>query len=67
MRADQMSVTDPKFNPSANPGIDAIKKAGVEMEAVIRENSPVGRRQSLALSHLETALMFAVKSAAVGD
>jgi hypothetical protein len=62
-----MSVTDPKFNPSGSAAIDAIKNAGVAMEAVIRENTPVGRRQSLALTNLETALMFAVKSAAVGD
>jgi hypothetical protein len=62
-----MSVTDPKFNPSGSEAIDIIKTKGLEMEAAIRSCSPVGRRQSLALSHLETALMFAVKSAAVGD
>lgn len=62
-----MAVTDPAFNPSGKPTIDAIKEAGVAVEAAIRANSPAGRRQSLALTHLETALMFAVKAAAVGD
>jgi hypothetical protein len=62
-----MSVTDPNFNPSGNPGIDAIKQGGVQMELNIIANTPVGRRQSLALTHLETALMYAVKAAAVGD
>lgn len=62
-----MTVTDPKFNPSGNPGIDVIKAAGVEMEKTIRENTPPGRRQSIALHELETAIMYAVKPAAVGD
>lgn len=62
-----MVVTDPKFNPSGNDNITRIKEAGVQMEQIIRAGSPAGRRQTLALTHLETALMFAVKAAAVGD
>jgi len=62
-----MSVTDRAFNPSANPAIDAIKKASLEFEQVIRDNTPASRRQSIAITNLETASMFAVKAAAVGD
>lgn len=62
-----MPVTDPKFNPSGSGGIAAIKDAGLALERIIRDNSPPGRRQGLALTHLETALMFGVKAAAIGD
>lgn len=62
-----MLTTDPNFNPSGSELIAGIKQAGIHLEGVIKDNSPKGRRQSLALTHLETALMFAVKAAAVGD
>lgn len=62
-----MSVTDPKFNPSGKESIADIKNAALEFESVIKRCAPAGRRQSLALTHLETAAMFAVKAAAVGD
>lgn len=62
-----MSVTDRAFNPSGSSDIDAIKEAALAFEAVVREHSPASRRQSLALTHIETASMFAVKAAAVGD
>lgn len=62
-----MAVTDPKFNPSGNPDIEAIKKAALHLETVIKAHSPSCRRQSVALTHLETASMWAVKAAAVGD
>jgi hypothetical protein len=61
------AVTDPKFNPSGSAEIAAIKEAAVAFEAVIRDNTELGRRQSLALTNLETAVMYAVKAAAVGD
>lgn len=60
-------VTDPSFNPSGDPGITKIKEAALAFETVIRNNTIAGRRQSLALTTLETATMWAVKSAAVGD
>lgn len=62
-----MSVTDVSFNPSGSSNIDAIKRAANEFAAVIEANTPPGRRRSVALTHLETASMFAVKAAAVGD
>lgn len=62
-----MTVTDRGFNPSGSSNIDAIKAAAIEFEKVIKANSPSGRRQSVALTHLETASMWAVKAAAVGD
>lgn len=62
-----MSVTDRNFNPSGSPEIDAIKRAAQAFEAVIKENTPMTRRQSVALTHLETAAMWAVKAAAVGN
>ena len=60
-------VTDAGFNPSGSPQIAAIKEAALEFEQVIRDNTEPGRRTSLAITHLEVAVMFAVKSAAVGD
>lgn len=60
-------TTDRAFNPSGSTAIDAIKSVVAALEETIRENTPEGRRQSLALTHLETAAMYAVKSAAVGD
>jgi hypothetical protein len=62
-----MAVTDPGFNPSGSEHIAAIKEAAVAFELVIRLHSPAGRRQSIALTHLETASMYAVKAVAVGD
>ena len=67
MTVNASPVTDPGFNPSGSADIAAIKEAALVFEAVIREFSPVTRRQSIALTHLETAVMFAVKAAAVGD
>lgn len=61
------AITDRAFNPSGSSQIDKLKAAALEFEAVIRENTPAGRRQSIALTNLETASMFAVKAAAVGD
>lgn len=60
-------VTDTSFNPSGSKDIDALKHAAIDFEQAIRRHAPQGRRQSLALTHLETSIMFAVKAAAVGD
>ncbi|MEL6310984.1 MAG: hypothetical protein AAFQ17_01240 [Pseudomonadota bacterium] len=62
-----MGVTDPKFNPSGNSGINDLKVKANELAALIEAVCPAGRRRSIALTHLETASMFAVKSCAVGD
>ena len=62
-----MKVTDSKFNPSGSESIGAIKRAANTFAEVIKENTPQGRRQSIALTNLETASMYAVKAAAVGD
>lgn len=61
-----MTVTDTKFNPSNNTIIHEIKIAANAMAAII-EALPSGRRRSVALTHLETASMWAVKAVAVGD
>lgn len=62
-----MSVTNPAFNPSGKPEVDAIKNAVRELEAVIMANTTLGRRSALALTHLEICGMFAVKAAIAGD
>lgn len=62
-----MAVTDPTFNPSGSENVAAIKAAALEFERVIRANTPTSRRQSVALTHLETASMWAVKAAVCGD
>ncbi len=61
-----MAVTDTGFNPSGDPTIHAIKSKTNELADLI-EALPAGRRRSVALTQLETASMWAVKAAAVGD
>lgn len=60
------TVTDTKFNPTNNLTIHKIKTAANFMAEVIGDLPP-GLRKSIALQHLETASMWAVKAAAVGD
>lgn len=62
-----MAVTDRDFNPSGSDAIAAIKQAAIDFELVIKQNTPASRQQSVALTNLETASMWAVKAAAVGD
>lgn len=62
-----MRVTDCNFNPSADDGITAVKKAALAFQDAIEAHAPEGRRRSIALTHVEAASMFAVKSIAVGD
>ena len=57
-----MPVTDPDFNPTQNAQVATLKAGFIELEESIKANCPKGRRQSVALTHLETAAMFAVKS-----
>lgn len=61
-----MGVTDVGFNPSGNEAITSIKTKANELAAEI-EKLPASRRRSVALTQLETAAMWAVKAAAVGD
>lgn len=60
-------VTDPTFNPSGSPDVAAIKEAALVFEEVIKQHAPESRRRSIALTHLETASMYAVKAAIMGD
>lgn len=62
-----MPVTDVKFNPSGDEGIEKIKEAANALAAVIEAWAPAGRRRAIALTHLETASMYAVKARACGD
>lgn len=60
-------VTNTSFNPSGLEAIHLIKEAANEFAQVVYENAPEGRRRSIALTNIETASMYAVKAAAVGD
>lgn len=62
-----MPITDPKFNPSGNPSIEIVKTDGLDLEETFLKHCPEGRHRSIALTHLETALMFAVKSIAEAE
>lgn len=57
-----MTVTNRTFNPSGSAQVDTIKAAFEAIEAVIEMQCPPGRRRSVALTHLETAAMYAVKA-----
>jgi hypothetical protein len=61
-----MAITDTNFNPSGDPVIASLKEKANELAALI-EALPQSRRRSVALTHLETASMWAVKAAACGD
>ena len=61
-----MAVTNENFNPSGNELITEIKQASNTLAEVI-EKVPPGPRRAVALTQLETASMWAVKAAAVGD
>lgn len=59
-------VTAKDFNPSNNDLVDLIKgKANELAEAV--NLLPESRRRSIALTHIETASMFAVKAVFYDD
>ena len=61
-----MPVTDASFNPSGSDVVREIKEASNAL-AVEIEKLPNSRRRSVALTYLETASMWAVKAAVVGD
>jgi hypothetical protein len=71
----QMSITIGEyrvgisFNPSANPDVDAIKRAAagfIDLCAKIRAEKPdddeINRLWALAMTHMEDAAMWAVKA-----
>ena len=62
-----MSVTDPNFNPSGDPVVTEIKTRFQALGALIEERVTPGRRRAIAMTHLETAAMFAVKAQVAGD
>ena len=54
-------VTAKDFNPSNNEMVDKLKAAANAYAEVVNELPP-SRRRSVALTHIETASMFAVKA-----
>jgi hypothetical protein len=54
-------VTAKDFNPSNNDTVAKIKEKANELAAEISTLTP-SRRRSIALTHVETASMFAVKA-----
>lgn len=56
------SVTARSFNPSKNPTVDGIKERIEKLATYIEAEVPKCRRRSIALTHLETASMYAVKA-----
>ncbi|MBO9430615.1 hypothetical protein [Sulfitobacter sp. R18_1] len=59
-------VTAKDFNPSNNELVDQIKQKANELAEVVNQ-LPVSRRRSIALTHVETASMFAVKAVFYDD
>lgn len=59
-------VTAKDFNPSNNEIVDELKSAANAYAEVVNKLPP-SRRRSIALTQIETASMFAVKSVFYGD
>ncbi|MFG6660089.1 hypothetical protein T8A63_07255 [Sulfitobacter sp. OXR-159] len=59
-------VTAKDFNPSNNELVDQIKQKANELAEVVNQ-LPASRRRSIALTHVETASMFAVKAVFYDD
>ena len=59
-------VTAKDFNPSNNELVDQIKQKANELAEVVNQ-LPASRRRSIALTHVETASMFAVKAGFYDD
>ena len=59
-------VTAKDFNPSNNEMVDELKAAANAYAEVVNKLPP-SRRRSIALTHIETASMFAVKAVFYGD
>ena len=54
-------ITARGFNPSNNEMVDEIKAKANDLAETIKK-MPHSRRRSIALTHLETCSMFAVKA-----
>ncbi len=59
-------VTAKGFNPSNNEMVDQIKEQANALAEVVNKLPP-SRRRSIALTHIETASMFAVKAVFYND
>ncbi|HBB81963.1 MAG TPA: hypothetical protein DC031_01515 [Sulfitobacter sp.] len=59
-------VTAKDFNPSNNELVDLIKGKANELAEAVNK-LPASRRRSVALTHIETASMFAVKAVFYND
>lgn len=59
-------VTAKDFNPSNNEMVDELKAAANAYAEVVNKLPP-SRRRSIALTHIETASMFAVKAVFYSD
>jgi hypothetical protein len=55
-------VADPNFSPSGNANVDMLKKAFIQMETLVNQLVPEGRRKAITLTKLEEACMLAVKA-----
>ena len=55
-------TTNPEFNPSGKTEIQEIKSRIEGVMDYVREHCPDPRTKAIALTHLETASMFACKS-----
>ena len=61
-------VTAKDFNPSGNDLVAEIKEKANDLAAAINKlPNTSGRRRAIALTHIETASMFAVKGVFYDD
>ena len=62
----QDTSSKPEFNAAVTPmdrmKVDVIKQNGDDLMHLIQQHVMEGPRRSVALRHLETALMYAVKA-----
>lgn len=53
--------------PNELPEVTEIRQKALELQASMEQHAPEGRRLSLALTNLETSVMYAVKAVYNGD
>lgn len=58
----ERSMTNVTPTPDGIARIERVREVGKKLAAVVVYNCPLSREQSLALTHLEDAIMWAVKS-----
>jgi hypothetical protein len=61
------ATTLPKFNPSGSSDVDIIKSTCEELLAIVKQIDGDPRCKSIALTKIEEASMWAVKSLFVGE